>query len=212
MNKTAYILGTGGQCRVVLSILNSIKIYRKLLVIELDSLRIGEKIMGQDVISFNENIFSESHAIHQHFFLAIGSLTKRKKYWKLLSNKGVQMPNLISPNSIVDPSAKMGGANIICAQSYLGPCAQIGNNNLINTASILEHESSVGDHCHMAPKSFLAGRSVIGNNCFIGAGATIIDKIKVANGTVLGANSCLLENVEKENQKLVGIPAKLTNH
>lgn len=212
MNTTAYILGTGGQCRVVLSILNSIKIYKKLLLIELDSLQAGEKIMGHDVISFDENLFSESHTKHKHFFLAIGSLNKRKKYCTLLTNKGVQMPNLISPYAVVDPSAKMGSSNIICAQSYLGPCSQIGNNNLINTASILEHESSVGDHCHMAPKSILAGRSVIGNNCFIGAGATIIDKIRVANGTVIGAGSCLLENVVKENQRLVGIPAKPMNH
>lgn len=209
MRKIANILGTGGQARVIVSLLLSLRNYDKVVVFELGKLRKGESIMGFKVLSFEEKMKNLDCKREEDFFLAIGCNKQRKRYWDLLNEKKVSIPNLVSPNSYIDPSANLGKGNVICHQAFIGPCSEVGDNNLINTSALMEHESKIGSHCHLAPKSVLAGRSTLGNSCFLGAGAQIIDQLQVASGTTIGAGACLIESIFSENQVYVGVPAKL---
>ena len=201
-------MGAGGQARVVISLLRSRKFYNKINIFELGALRTGEQIMDLDVYPFAEVRDFTGKFQYDDFFIAIGCNEKRKYYWEFLNDNNLNTPNLISPYSLVDPSAVLGKGNIICAQAFIGPRSKIDHNNIINTSAVVEHESKIGSHCHMAPKSILAGRSVLGDCCFIGLGAKIIDKLKLANGSILGAGCCLIESIECEGQTYVGVPAK----
>ena len=196
---------------MIVSILLSLRLYDKIKIFELGKLRRGEKILGLEVFSFAEKMKVLKPDQNEDFFLAIGCNKKRKSFWNLLKEKGLNTPNLISPNSFVDPSAFMGEGNVICPQAFLGPCSNIGNNNLINTFALLEHESVIGNHCHMAPKSVLSGRSTLGNSCFVGVGAKIIDQLTVADGNTIGAGGCLTKSILGKNQIHVGVPAKIIN-
>ena len=207
VNKIAVVLGTGGHCRVILSILFSQEEYSDIRVVELNKLRPGEVIMGIKV----EAMPSLDHLREVKdlsFFLGIGCNKMRKYYWELFSEEGFNSPNLISSNALIDPTVKLGQANVICPNAFIGPCAQLGDNNLINTASILEHETIIGSHSHIAPKSVLAGRSIIHDSCFIGTGASIIDGVEVASHTTIGAGATLIKSTTKSHQTLVGIPAR----
>ena len=193
---------------MLISLVRSTKLYKKINVFELGDLRTGEQIMDLDVYPFDE-VKENTYKFQQDdFFVAIGCNEKRKHYWEFLNNKNFNTPNLISPYSLVDPSAVLGKGNIICPHAFVGPCSIIDNNNIINSSAVVEHESIIRSHCHMAPKSILAGRCVLGDSCFIGLGAKVIDKLKLANGSILGAGSCLIENIECEDQTYVGTPAK----
>ena len=206
--RQAVVLGTGGHCRVVLSILNAVKTHSVNQVIELGESRTGENIMGTLVTPTAKNIGDFCGNVNFDFFLAIGNNYTRKLWWERLEKMNFLMPNLISPHAIIDETAKLGQGNIICSRAFIGPFARIGDDNLINTGAILEHESIVGDHCHLAPASLLAGRSKISDLCFIGAGSTIIDNISISSGTTLGAGATLISNIDQVNSVFVGLPAR----
>ena len=210
--REALIIGAGGHCRVVLSILAEEASRSVIGAIDINLPRIEddvsvELVMGCPVLSL-ETLNSFSQPGNIDVFLAIGDIKLRLAWWEKLGDAGFSMPNLFSRHAIIDPTVKMGNANILCAKVFIGPEACLGNNNLINTGAILEHESSIGDHCHIAPGSLVAGRSHVSDNCFVGAGSVIIDGISLAHTTTLGAGSVLVENITNSHGIYVGVPAR----
>lgn len=206
--RQAVVLGTGGHCRVVLSLLAAIKTHTVIQIIELGEPRQGELIMGKSVTPAYKNINEFCGRADVDFFLAIGDVNVRKIWWEKLMELGLSMPNLISPHANIDETADLGQGNVVCAKVFIGPCAKTGNNNLINTGAILEHEVNIGDHCHLAPASVIAGRSQISDLCFIGAGATIVDNVSISAGTTVGAGAVVISNIDQANSVVVGVPAR----
>ena len=206
--RRAIILGTGGHCRVVLSILLEVGLHHVLNIIELAELRDGETIMGIPVSATASTLDSFRGQSTVDVFLAIGNNVLRREWWHKVKELELPLPNLISPNATVNRFAKLGGGNVVCEKAFIGPECKIGNNNLINTGAIVEHEVQIGSHCHLSSSSTVAGRSCIYDNCFIGAGATVIDTMTIASGTTLGAGAVLISDIEQSNGVYVGIPAR----
>jgi sugar O-acyltransferase (sialic acid O-acetyltransferase NeuD family) len=206
--RQAIILGTGGHCRVVLSILMEVGSHHILDIIELAEPRQGEAILDIPVNATGSDLFSFCTQSSVDVFLAIGNNALRREWWFKVKALNLPLPNLISPNAIVDRYAKLGEGNVICAKAFIGPECKVGNNNIINTGAILEHESELGSHCHLSPSSTVAGRSCIHDHCLIGAGATIINNLTVASETTLGAGAVLISDINNTGGVYVGVPAK----
>lgn len=204
----AVVLGTGGHCRVILSLLAAGQRHDVMSIIELGSPRLGERIMGVLVTPNPDNLPALCGRGDVDVFLAIGNNDMRKHWWEKVKTLGLIMPNLVSPHALVNNSATLGESNVICARAFVGPQAELGNNNLINTASIVDHEVRVGHHCHLAPSATIAGRSILKDLCFIGAGAIIVDGVSVASRTVIGAGATLIRTVEQPGGVYIGVPAK----
>jgi UDP-N-acetylbacillosamine N-acetyltransferase len=206
--RQAVILGTGGHCRVVLSVLKDVGSHHILDILELAELRPSETILDYPV---NSTVSSLSSFCTQPFvdiFLAIGDNSLRREWWQKVNELNLPLPNLISPYAMVDSFAELGKGNLICAKAFVGPECKVGDNNIINTGAILEHESELGSHCHLSSSSTVAGRSCIYDDCFIGAGAIVIDNIKVASKTTLGAGAVLVKDIDQSGSIYVGVPAK----
>lgn len=208
MKRQALILGTGGHCRVLLSLLAARGEHEMLGIVDLGELRAGEFIMGVPVIG--KTTCLEAFRKHQDLdvFLAIGDNTLRQTWWQTAGDLGFSLPSLVSPHAIIDPHARLGKANVVCARAFIGPEAVLGDNNLINTAAIVEHEVRIGSHCHLAPSSTVSGRSLIGDGCIVGAGATVIDFIEVAARISIGAGATVVCSIIEPGGIYVGTPAK----
>ena len=209
-NRPCFVIGTGGHCRVILSILlePSNQHHQVIGILDLQTPKEGEDIFDIPVIGSVEKLESFSGE-SPDLFLSIGDNATRKKYFELWKAQGLNFPNLISEKALISSKVNIGQGNVICPHAHVGPYVTIGDNNIINTRATLEHESSVADHCHIAPASMVCGRSQIGNQCFIGAGATIIDYIKVSSETLVGAGSVVVKNIDTSSLVYVGVPAKL---
>lgn len=205
------IIGSGGHCRVVVSILRELGTENFRGILDLSLPNLGEKIMGVPVIGgvniLDDLEFKESVDI----YLAIGSNAIRHHWYDKLVNNFC-MPNLISPHAIVDKTVKLGLANIICAKAFIGPGVVADSNNLFNTGVIVDHEVIIGSHCHLAPASTICGRVVIGDNSFIGSGATILDGLTIASGTTVGGGALINKSLMLSNSTYVGIPGKIVDH
>lgn len=208
MSRSAVVIGTGGQARVILSILSMSK--KSILgLVELNQFVPDEKIMGFPVLCSVSDIKKLYGRTDLEFYLAIGDNRLRFSWWSKMIDCGLSLPNLISPLASIDPSAKLGSSNVFCPFSFVGPEVTIGDNNLLNTSSILEHQVSLGSHCHLASKAVVAGRTKIADGCFIGAGATVINNLNLAKALTVGAGAVLTQDALKVGGVYLGLPAKL---
>ena len=84
MNKTSekcLIVGTGGQCRVIISILAQLKAkYTIAGIIDVEKPDLDERIMGMPVIGSVEETTRLLDEGITHAFLAFGDNKKRKQY------------------------------------------------------------------------------------------------------------------------------------
>lgn len=206
--RKAVVVGAGGHCRAVLSILLDLGSHSILEIVALSSLRSGEFILGLPVRVEESYLTSLQGLTNVDVFLAIGDNQLRREWWFKIKDLGLPMPNLISPHAIVDRYARLGQGNIICAKAFIGPECEIGDNNLINTGATLDHEVFLGSHIHLCPSTTIAGRSSVQDNCFIGAGATIIDGISIASTTTFGAGAVVIQNIDQPGNTYLGVPAK----
>lgn len=203
------LIGSGGQSRVVISILKALRVENIIGILDLGEPKPGELIMGIPVLG-SVNLLGELiDPSNKSFILAIGDNLTRNLWWHRICEFGGKVPNLISPLASVDPSALLGNGNIICAKAFIGPEAILGNNNLVNTGAIIEHEVKIGSDCHFAPSSVVAGRSKVHSNCFIGAGAVVINGIEISSGVIVGAGSVVIRDVDIEGVTVMGVPARL---
>ncbi|MDA9285260.1 NeuD/PglB/VioB family sugar acetyltransferase [Pseudomonadales bacterium] len=208
MRRRAVVIGTGGHCRAVLSLLYAMKQHSSLQLVELGELRRNEKIMGINVSLTAADLSGFSGRLDVDVYLAVGDNISRQKWWLRAKELGLALPNLISPLAIVDNAAILGDGNLICPRAFIGPETVMGDNNIVNTAALLEHEVCVGDHNHFAPSSTVAGRCGFGDSCFLGAGAIVIDGLSVADRTTIGAGATVIKSIEQEDGVYVGVPAK----
>lgn len=205
------VLGAGGHCRVVLSLLlDAASRYQVCEVLDLNAENTlqDEVIMGVRVaggIDLLQERFSNGI---KAIFLAIGDNRVREQYFKTARMIGYCTPNLIASTAIVDPTVKMGEANVICHHAYIGPMASAGDNNLLNTGCIVEHESSVGNATHIGPATVVAGRCHIGNRVSMGVGVRVINSLSIADDTIIGAGSVVINNIETSGGLYVGAPAR----
>lgn len=207
MKRQAIVIGAGGHCRVLLSLLAACGTHHVLGIVDNSEPIVGEVIMGANVIGSLACLEAFRMRTDLDIFLAIGDNELRRTLWHRVKDICLATPNLISPQAIIDPNAHLGNANVICARSFIGPKAVLGDNNLVNTAAVLEHEVRIGSHCHFAPSSTIAGRSQLGDRCFVGAGATIIDNVKLGDDITIGAGATVVNNINNSGV-YIGIPAR----
>lgn len=208
MKRKSLIIGAGGHCRVVVSLLVARGDRDALGIIDLAEPRGGESIMGVAIIGSTGRLAEYRGRDDIDVFLAIGDNAVRRTWWQALRESGLAFPSLVSPQAIVDPTARLGEGTVVCARAFVGPDAVVGNNALLNTSCIVEHEVRIGDHCHLAPSSTVAGRSRIGDGCFIGAGATVIDRITIAADVTVGAGATVVRDIDATGGVYVGVPAR----
>jgi len=206
--RNAVVLGTGGHARVILSLITSLNAHKLLALVELGVKRDGESIPGVPLIADISFLGCLAEKDETDIFLAIGNNELRSLWWRQVRNLGFCMPNLISPDALVDGTVVLGESNVICPRAFVGPHAKVGNNNLINTSAIVEHEVYIGDNCHMAPSSTIAGRCRLDDYCLLGVGATIINGVSVAKRSIIGAGATLVTNIEQPGGIYIGTPAR----
>ena len=201
------IVGAGGFCRVVLSILHSYKNFNVIGIADRDSKNIGEEISGS-VIKYSWKNFTEIYEKGtQYAVIAIGDNDERKELFSRLSSLGFEIPTIIHPSAIIEKDAVVGNGCVICMGIKIGTQVSIGKNGIVWTGSIIDHEAKIGDYVFIAPGCNIAGRVKIGDGSFVGIGSTIKEKITIGKSVVIGAGSVVISDI-CDNTTVAGVPAK----
>ena len=207
--KKIVLIGGGGHCKVVISILKKLDNFEIIGIVDnykSDSFISGIKIIGTD--DDLKDIYKSS--IH-NALITVGSIkdnTKRYKLFNMAREIGYNFPVIISPEAVVDKSVRVDKGTVIMPGCIVNIDSSIGKNCIINSGAIIEHDCKIGDYCHIAPGVHISGTANIGELSFLGIGATIIQGIKIGRNVTIGAGSVVIKNIP-DNAIALGNPTKI---
>lgn len=197
------ILGHGGHAKVVTEILDQHPEYKiSGYVVDESVPKKGNKIIGTD---------RDLKALFEggiHFaFVAIGDNRIRLKLSDKLRKLGFQLINVISKDSIISQSARLGTGIVVMPGAIINADATIGDDCIINTNASVDHDCIVGNGVHIAPGVAVSGSTNIGPGSFLGTGCRVIDNIDIGANVIVGAGAVVIDSL-KSDKIYIGVPAK----
>jgi sugar O-acyltransferase (sialic acid O-acetyltransferase NeuD family) len=138
--------------------------------------------------------------------IGIGTPQLRKKIYKELESRRVNIYSLISPYALVNPGAEMGKGNIFAPFCIIPSGAKIGNGNVFNSYSSMGHDSKVGNFNVLSSYCNLTGFTVLQDLNYFGPGVKMLPKSKIGNNCRVAAGSIIYKGF-KDNAIIIGNPA-----
>ena len=203
------LIGGGGHCKSCIDVIEQENKFNIAGIVDSKN-RIGQRILGYPIIGCDEDL-KELNSKFGFFLITIGQITTpelRKKIFKEIKELGGNFPLIISPNSYVSKSAKIGNGTIALHGTIINPDSQIGENCIINTGSIIEHDSIIYDNCHISTRVTINGNCIIKNGTFIGSGSILNQRVSIAKNCIIGSGSLVLKNILTEGSTSHGTPSK----
>ncbi|MBV8124766.1 MAG: hypothetical protein JOY60_08385 [Burkholderiaceae bacterium] len=117
-------------------------------------------------------------------------------------------PNLIHPNTLVDPAwMKLGQGNILTRGAVFTCSIVVGDFNVFNLNCTIGHDVRIGNCVVINPGCNISGGVSLGDRCLVGTGVQILEGLGVAADTTLGAGALVSKSIT-EPAIYVGLPAR----
>lgn len=197
--KKVIIFGSGGQARVVASILLANKKYQLVGFVDPFAKHPQEKIFGLPI--------RKDYKGTAGFIVGIGNNQTRAKRFKQLKKLGLKPIVAIHPTADIGRDVIIGDGTVVNMGAIIATQVIIGQNCIINSGAIVEHEDKIGNHVHIAPGVALAGRVVVKDYAFLGIRSVVKDYQTIGKKAVVGAGAVVVKDVP-DNITVVGIPAR----
>lgn len=195
--KQILIIGSGGHSKICIDIIQQSGSYEILGLIdpasEIGSVNLGIPVIGQD--KDLQKLFDQGI---KYAVVGIGSLEKPKlrgEIYQRLEDIGYEIPNIIHPQSIIEPSAKIGKGNQILAGALIGSDVRIGDNCIINSGVIVSHDCILENNVHLTPGSVLAGSVQVGSNSVIGMAVTIFLGVNIGSDVLIANGMDIISDI-----------------
>jgi len=199
--KDVILWGGGGHAKVCIEIIRAAGKLSLYGILDF-TLPVGSSVLGVPVIGSDtalEEIRSRGVTSAVLGIGAVFSHSSRSALLQRLREAGYELPNIVHPRAVVDPSAKMGGGSVVFAHATVGADAAIGDGCIINSGAVVSHDCRLGHNVHLAPGALLAGWVVVGNNTLVGMGAAIFWRTKIGSGVTIN-NGAIVDQDVPEGQ------------
>lgn len=127
----------------------------------------------------------------------VGNLPKRQKMYFRMKDYGLELPSVIHPNALIEPSAVLGEGLQVMAGAVIGSNARVEDNCIVNCNSVVSHDCIIGHSTHITPGAVLAGHITIGERCTIGMASTAYIGVKIADDCTLSNGVHVFKDLEK---------------
>lgn len=201
MEKSKYLYGASGHCKVVIDILRS---NNDLVAGIFDDCPVADQILGIPVLKASLIKPSMSDLI----IVSIGDNFLRKK---IVSKISIPFFKAIHSTAILSIDSKIGNGTVIMANVIINSSAEIGEHCIINSGAVIEHDCKIDDFCHISPNAALAGNVSLGKGTHVGIGACIIQGIKIGKWVTIGAGSVIIKDIP-DFAIVVGNPGKIIKY
>lgn len=198
------IVGGGGLALMLIDAIKSINNYHIVGILD-DYAEEGSTVYGYEVLGkIDEKLpfyFKEGIRIAVN---AVGGMADdinsplfaaRTKMADKIRSYGYIIPNIIHKNSMIEPSAQMGGGNIVLAGANIGSNVLIDSDTYINTNTVISHECVIRRGVRFAPGAVLAGRVTVGENTIVGMCSTIYMNLKIGSNCIIYNGINVFKNV-----------------
>ena len=202
------VIGGGGHARVVISILRKLNKYniRGYTDPQNRGTLSGVRYLGTD----NEIPELPAESKVRNAVIAVGQTGSgklRHDIWSRLDSLQLSIPNIISPNAIINDDVAIGDGVVVMDGAIINPGTKLGVGVIANTHSTIEHDVSLADWVHIAPGATILGGVTVGRFSMIGAGATVIEGRNIPAETIIGAGATVVHDLI-EPGIYIGTPAR----
>ena len=200
--KKIILLGSGGQAKSCIDVINSEKLFK---VSGLISNSKKKSFLNLKILGNNDYLKNLKNKDKINLHIAIGFISSPKlriDLFRELKKMKFKFPILKAKSSIVSKYSKILEGTIIHHGALINHGAYIGFNTIINSSSIIEHDVRVGNNCHISTGAILNGNVSIGDNTFVGSGAKIKEGIKIGKNCLIGMGVNLKKDL-KNNTKII---------
>lgn len=200
-NKERVILiGAGQHCNVVMYNIAAEGKYEVACIAEVDKSKWNTIINGVRVepfANFSEDAMKKIEEEYQTnlFFISFGTMRWRKPVFEYLSCHGWHAINVIHPDAVVSPTAKLGKGILIECGCLVTPSPVIGDNVVVNTGSQVNHDNIVEDNVYIASGVILSGGVIIGENTLLDDGVIVTLGSKVGKDSLIGAGAIVTKDI-----------------
>lgn len=156
------IIGSGAHAR-------KLSLYADLLGIEIKAF-IDENSQSSSPIAgvpFLQDENTNDFPDNQHFIVAIGDSTARKRLVDYYKSKGWELSSIVHPSAYVAKDVLLGAGAVICANAVVETGSVIGLSTIIDVGVIVDHDSHIGDYCHLKPGIVLPSYSRVSDGALI---------------------------------------------
>lgn len=197
VGKRIVVYGGGGHAKMCIDLLKGLACYDIVGVVDAGkapgSLVCGVPVLGGDECLTRLREQGLTCAVN-----GVGGISDpelRAKIFAKLTALGFELPNLVHPSALVEPSCLLGQGNQVMMGACVGSDVRIGDNCIINSGAIVSHDSLIDDHAHVAPGAVLAGGVHIGELAVVGLGATVHMKVRIGARAVVFNGANVFRNV-----------------
>ncbi len=201
MKSKLAIIGAGGHGKVCADVAYLMNQWQE--IIFLDNSKMGETILGFEVIDSSENWCN--YIQEYDFFIAIGDNKTREKVQLDLKSKNVSIATLIHPSAIIARDVEIADGSLIAAGVVVNPSTKIGKGAILNTACTIDHDGKIGDFVHISPGAHLAGTVSVGNISWLGIGSIVKNNVTICEDVIVGAGGVVVKDIN-ESGTYVGVP------
>lgn len=194
------MLGHGGHAKMCRDILKQTGLFN-LAGIVTDQANKGEVVSGHKVVGEDADLAELYEAGYRYAILGLGAVKNprlRERLFNRLKSIGFFLPNLIHPNAIIEPSAKLGEGVHVMAGAIVGSEAVVQDNCILNSGCIVSHDCHLENNAHITPGAILGGNVSIGKNTIVGMGCTIYMGVKVGSNSVISNGLNIFRHIEDE--------------
>lgn len=183
MTTTAYIVGKGGQARVIASLLPHRTIR---FLVESDP-------QGDDLLQ--TDFFEAGGDPDGDYFLGIGDTGARRRWFDDLDARGLSLPPCIAPNAWVAGDAQVGRGTFVGPSAIVAAGARLQDNVILNTMSSVDHDALVGTDTQITPGVTIGSRLQIGARCYFGMKSCVLPGLTIGDDAVIMAGALVVRPV-----------------
>jgi len=202
------VIGGGGHAKVVIGILQKLKLHR---ILGYTDLKDNGPILGVSFLGSDDELYKlalERNGLNAA--LAVGQVGLGKcrcEIWERHQLLHLSFPMIVSPGAIVNEGASGGEAAAVMDGAVINAEATLGRGAIVNTNSTVEHDVVLEDWVHVATGATVCGGVRVGRFSMIGAGATVIEGLTIVPECIVGAGATVVRDLA-EPGVYVGSPAR----
>jgi sugar O-acyltransferase (sialic acid O-acetyltransferase NeuD family) len=187
---THYIIGSGGQGRVIADILRAAD--------------------SPDPVFIEPSDAAQRYQAGDLLYIGIGDNFARGRVARALCDELPQcrFGIAIHPAAVVARDATLGAGTVVMAGAIVNTAAVIGEHVILNTNSSVDHDCVIADFASIAPRVALGGTVRVGQYSAIGIGASISHGVQIGEHTVVGAGAVVVKSLPAYSV-CYGVPARV---
>ncbi len=199
--KPLILLGAGGHAKVLLSLVQSLKL-SVLGVCAPELIHNGiKRWRGLDVLGDGDDLKGYSPDAVD-LINGVGQRVdndNRRRVFERFTAQGYYFPSLVHPHACVDSSVVLEEGVQVMAGAIIQVDAHIGKNVIINTQASVDHDCLIDENVHIAPGAVLCGTVIVSKGTFIATGARVGPGVKIGESAVIGAGTSIVRDVKAKS-------------